>query len=50
MKALKIILSIIGLLTLVACGGGGGSSTATTGGTTVSGVQTASQVSVVTAQ
>jgi|GEM_PF-2148833 len=47
MKALKIILLITGLLALSACGGGS-SSTATN--STVSGVATAAQVSVVTAK
>ena len=48
MKPLTIIVSIIGLLVLTACGGGG-SSTASSG-STVSGVATAAQVSVVTAK
>lgn len=48
MKPLKIILSIIGLLALTACGGGGSSSTASNN--TVTGVATAAQVSVVTAK
>ena len=46
MKSLKIFLSVIGLLTLAACGGGS-STTATD--TTVTGVDTAAQISVVTA-
>ena len=54
MKALKIIFTVIGLLALTACGGGGSSSTAstttTTTSSTVTGVATASQVSVVTAK
>lgn len=51
MKFLKLILSVIGLLALTACGGGGGSS-ASSGGTTttVAGVSTAPQISVVTAK
>ena len=51
MKRLKILLSIIGVIALSACGGGGGSSTASTStGGTVTGVATAAQVSVVTAK
>lgn len=49
MKALKIMLSIAGLLVLAACGGGGSSSTASNNNT-VTGVATAAQVSVVTAK
>lgn len=47
MKSLKVILSIIGLLALTACGGG---SSASSGNATVAGVSTAPQISVVTAQ
>ena len=49
MKQLRIVMLITGLLTLGACGGGG-SSTATSSNTTVAGVATAAQVSVVTAK
>ncbi len=49
MKYLNVIVSIIGLLALTACGGGGSSASA--GGTaTVAGVSTAAQISVVTAK
>ena len=48
MKYLKAILTIIGLLALTACGGGSG--TASTTGSTVTGVATATQISVVTAK
>lgn len=47
MKFLKVILHIAALLALTACGGGG-SSSATNG--SVSGVSTAAQISVVTAE
>ncbi len=48
MKSIKAILTIIGLLVLTACGGG--SSTASNAGSTVTGVATAAQISVVTAK
>lgn len=48
MYALRIVLSLVGLLSLVACGGGGASS-ATGGNAPVAGVATPAQVSVVTA-
>jgi ABC-type glycerol-3-phosphate transport system substrate-binding protein len=48
MKSLRIILSIIGLLALTACGGG--SSSTASNNDTVTGVATAAQVSVVTAK
>jgi len=51
MKSLKIFLLITGLLALTACGGGSSSTTSsTTTSSTVAGVETASQVSVVTAK
>jgi len=48
MKSLKIILSIVGLLALTACGGG--SSSTASNNNTVTGVAMAAQVSVVTAK
>lgn len=52
MRMLKIILVTLSLLGLAACGGGGSSSssTSTTSSATVTGVATASQISVVTTQ
>ena len=50
MKIHKTILLIIGLFALSACGGGGSSTTTSTSSSTVSGVATATQVSVVTAK
>lgn len=51
MKTLRILLSILSLLALTACGGGGSSSASTTNNSaTVAGVDTPAQVSVVTAQ
>ena len=49
MKYLKIMASIIGFLALTACGGGSSSRTTSAASDTVTGVATAAQVSVVTA-
>lgn len=50
MKTLRILLSILSLLALTACGGGSSSSSTTNNSATVAGVDTPAQVSVVTAQ